>query len=45
LIILLDEFCVKTERISSVSGRQVAHWDFEQSPVTFVDNPENDVGK
>lgn len=45
LLVLLQEFCVNAERISDVPGRQVAHWDFEQSPVTFVENPENDVGK
>ena len=44
LLIFLDEFYVKTERLSSVSGRQVPHWNFDQSPVTFVENPENDVG-
>ena len=45
LLILLDEFCVKTDQISSDASREVAHWNFEQSPVNFVDNPENDVGK
>ena len=45
LLVLLQEFCVNAERISDVPGRQVARWDFEQSPVTFVENPENDVGK
>lgn len=45
LLVLLEEFGVNPERISAVPGRQVAHWDFEQSPVTFVNNPQNDVGK
>jgi hypothetical protein len=45
LLILLDEFCVKTERLYSVPFREVSHWNFERSPVTFVDNPKNDVGK
>ena len=45
LLVLLEEFGVNPERISAVPGQQVAHWDFEHSPVTFVNNPENEVGK
>ncbi|XP_028401255.1 uncharacterized protein LOC114524364 [Dendronephthya gigantea] len=43
LLILLDEFCVKTERLSVGSDNQDGHLNLGKSPVIFVDNQENVV--
>ena len=44
VLVLLDEFCVKAES-DLQSSRQISHVPNIQSPVTFVDQIENDVGK